>query len=209
MDVLLATGPAGAAQPCAPFEDGRVDAELLATMRQAAREGRMYRVDARVSKVGFCVRHFPFREFRGEFTSLVGGLALPPDTTQYGQALLLIHTSSLRSNNKALAPLAKSRNFMDTENYPEILYVGRKFEWLTETNAHIYGELTLRGITVPVIFDVEIDAPDDIDSDQPGRIRLRGASHVSRFNFNMHSHRMFVKETIQLCLSVELVPWGY
>ena len=208
MNLLLVAGQAVAAKPCAPFEDGRVDAEILATMREAARDGRMYRVDAGVSKVGFCVRHFPFQEFRGEFTNIVGGLAFPPDPAQYGQALLLIHTSSMKSNNKALMPLAQSHTFMDTRNYPEILYVGRKFEWLAEGEAHIHGELTMRGRTVPVIFDVEIDRIKNTDGNQPDRIRMRGLSHVSRYKFDMYSHRFVVSDTIKLCLSVELVPWG-
>jgi heat shock protein HtpX len=63
---------------------------MLAAMRAAAAEGRMYRVDTDVSRVGFCVRHFPFQEFRGEFTNIIGGLAFPPEPASYGQALLLI-----------------------------------------------------------------------------------------------------------------------
>ncbi len=154
------------------------------------------------------MRHFPFQEFRGEFTNIVGGLALPPDATQYGQALLLIHTSSLKSDNTALVPLVRGQNFMDTANYPEILYIGRRFEWLNPAQAHIYGELTLRGRTVPVIFDVEIDVPEDTDGNRGDRIRLRGVSHVSRFSFNMRSHRFIVSDRIQLCLAVELRRWA-
>lgn len=208
MGVLLAAGPAGASEPCTPFESRHVDPEMLATMRQAAAEGRLYRVDADVSKVGFCVRHFPFQEFRGEFTNIVGGLALPPGPGQYGQALLLIHTSSLKSDSTALVPIVRGRNFIDTTRYPDILYVGRRFEWLDAVHAHIYGELTVRGRTIPVIFDVDIDAIDDADGGASDRIRLRGLSHVSRFKFGMRSHRLFVSETIQLCLGVELVRWG-
>lgn len=208
MSLFLATGPVGAGEPCTPFEGGRVDAKILATMREAAREGRLYRVDDAVSKVGFCVRHFPFQEFRGEFTNIVGGLAFPQDPAQYGQALLLIHTSSLKSKSTALVPMVKGHNFMDTANYPEILFVGRRFEWLNAVQAHIHGELTLRGRTRPIIFDVEIDALDDMEDDRAGRIRLRGTSHVSRFKYDMRSHRFFVSETIQLCLAVELVLWG-
>jgi polyisoprenoid-binding protein YceI len=208
MSLFLATGPVGAAEPCTPFEGGRVDAKILAAMRDAARDGRLYRVDDAVSKVGFCVRHFPFQEFRGEFTNIVGGLAFPQDPAQYGQALLLIHTSSLKSKSTALMPMVKGHNFIDTANYPEILFVGRKFEWLNAAQAHIYGELTLRGRTRPIIFDVEIDALDDMEDNRAGRIRLRGTSHVSRFKYDMRSHRFFVSETIQLCLAVELVPWG-
>jgi polyisoprenoid-binding protein YceI len=206
--LYLATASAGEAQPCAPFEGGRVDPQLVATMRKAAAEGRLYRVDPDASKVGFCVRHFPFQEFRGEFTNIAGGLAFPPEPAQYGQALLLIHTSSLKSDNPALEPLVKGRHFMDTANYPEILYVGRKFEWLSEVHAHIYGELSVRGRTRPVIFDVDINAIDDVGGERGDRIGLRGLSHVSRFNFDMRSHRFFVSDTIQLCLAVELVRWG-
>ncbi len=206
--VLFATSVAVADQPCAPFERGGVAPEILATMRAAAAEGRLYRIDAAVSKVGFCARHFPYQEFRGEFTNVVGGLAFPRDRTQYGQALLLIYTSSLKSDNAALEPMVKGRDFMDTASYPEILYVGQRFEWLSAVHAHIYGDLTVRGRTHPVIFDVDIEMPDDMDGEPPERIRLRGLSHVSRFNFDMRSYRFFVSDTIQLCLGVELVRWG-
>ena len=204
----LATGPGGAPLPCAPFEGGRVEPQLLAAMRRAATEGRLYRVDNALSSVGFCVRHFPFQEFRGVFTDVVGGLAFPPDRTQYGHALLLIRTASLQSDNQALAPVVRGSNFMDTANYPEILYVGRKFEWLGSEHAHIYGDLTVRGRTHPVIFDADIEVPKDALDSWPERIRLRGLSHVSRFNFDMHSHRLFVSDTVRLCLSVELVQWS-
>ena len=206
--LFFSPGWSGAAEPCAPFEGGRVDKNILATMREAAREGRLYRVDPEVSKVGFCVRHFPFQEFRGEFTNIVGGLALPPGPSQYGQALLLVHTSSLQSDNTALMPLAKGSQFIDTARYPEILYVGRRFEWITEVHAHVYGELTLRGSTRPVIFEVDFAAPHKTQRDQAGRIRLRGDSQVNRFDYDMRSHRFFVSETIGLCMAVELVPWG-
>lgn len=206
--LVAAVAPVSAAVPCTPFEGGRVDAQILATMRQAAKEGRLYLVDADVSKVGFCVRHFPFQEFRGEFRSIVGGLAMPPDPAHYGQALLLIHTASLQSGNEALVPLAKSRDFMDAADYPEILFVGRRFEWIDMAKARIYGELTLRGRTQPVVFNVELDSPDDTLPGQAGRIRMRGTSQVNRFSFDMRSYRYFVSETIRLCLAVELVPWG-
>lgn len=208
MSLFFLEASSEAAEPCTPFEGGRVDKKILATMREAATDGRLYRVDPGVSKVGFCVRHFPFQEFRGEFKNVVGGLALPPDPSQHGQALLLIHTSSLESGNTALMPLVKGSHFMDAARYPEILYVGRRFEWVNEVHAHIYGELTLRGRTHPVIFDVDIDLTDKIDGNRVGRIRLRGNSHVSRFNYDMRSHRFFISETIRLCVDVELVPWG-
>jgi len=205
---LLASNTA-AVEPCTPFEDGRVDAELLATMRQAAKEGRMYRVDAETSSVGFCVRHFPFQEFRGQFRNIVGGLELPTDASQYGHALLLIHSASLISENSDLVPLVIGHSFIDAEHYPEILFVGRRFVWLDDRQARIYGELTLRGRKQPVVFnvDVEYDAGEEPQFDR--RIRMRGTTLVNRFQFDMNSYRYFVSEQVQLCMAVELVPWEY
>jgi polyisoprenoid-binding protein YceI len=167
----------------------------------------MYRVDPDTSSVGFCVRHFPFQEFRGEFRNLVGGLALPPDPGQYGHALLLIHSASLISENSDLVPLVIGHSFIDSENYPEILFTGRRFVWLDDRYARIYGELTLRGKTRPVVFNVEIERDADTIPEAERRIRMRGSTQVSRFQFDMNSYQYFVSEQVQLCLAVELVRW--
>jgi len=205
--LCLLANASTAVEPCAPFEGGRVDAGLIAAMRQAAREGRMYRVDAEESSVGFCVRHFPLQEFRGEFRNLVGGLALPTDHAQYGHALLLIHSASLVSENSDLVPLVIGHSFIDAERYPEILFVGRRFVWLDDRQARIYGELTLRGKTRPVTFTVEIERDTEDTPEADRRIRMRGTTQVNRFHFDMNSYQFFVSDTVRLCLAVELVPW--
>ena len=197
-----------ASEPCTPFEGGRVDPRLLEVMRNAATEGRLYHVDPAHSTVGFCVRHFPQAEFRGEFTNIVGGLVLPSNLDQYGQALLLIHTSTLEASNESLAPLVKSPEFMDTQHYPEILFTGRAFEWLGPLQGYIYGDLTLRGITQPVVFSVSLEILEEGLSSLPERIQLQGSGKVNRYQFNMYSHRIMISSTVELCLDVELVPWG-
>lgn len=205
--IAVTAGIACAAEPCKPFEGGRVEERMLQVMRAAAAEGRLYRVSPGNSKVGFCVRHFPLHEFRGEFTELVGGLALPPDRDQQGQALLLIHTTSMEASDSELMPLVMGQHFMDTENYPDILFVGRAFQWLNQQGGYIYGDLTLHGRTQPVVFNVSVDVLEAGEGDRPGRIHLKGKSEVNRLNFDMRSHRVIVSERVRLCLSVELVPW--
>ncbi len=176
-------------------------------MRKAAHDGRLYRVLPGNSKVGFCVRYFPFQEFRGEFTNLVGGLTLPPDMKQHGQALLLIHTTGMESSNPDLDPLVEGHEFMDIERYPEILFVGRAFQWYNPLQAYIYGDLTLRGITQPVVFDIEVDVLERDENEQPENIFLRGTTQVDRTEFDMRTHQIMISQTVQLCLSVELTRW--
>ena len=206
--LVLAVASVQAVEPCRPFEDGRVDARLLEVMRNAAREGRLYRVVPGNSRVGFCVRHFPGQEFRAEFTNIVGGLVMPSTTQPYGQALLLIHTSPLEVSNAELEPLLKGPEFMDTSRYPDILFIGRAFEWLAPLQGYIYGDLTLRGKTQPVVFDVDIDFLEEGLGSLPDRIFVKGSGQVNRYRFDMRSRRFTVSETVRLCLAVEMVPWG-
>ena len=206
--LVLAMATAIADEPCRPFEDGRVDARLLEVMRGAAREGRLYRVVPGNSRVGFCVRHFPGQEFQGKFTNLVGGLVMPSIEQQYGQALLLIHTTPLEANNEGLVPLIKSPEFMDTSHYPDILFIGRAFEWTAPLQGYIYGDLTLRGKTQPVVFNVRINFLEEGLGNLPNRIFLEGSGQVNRYQFDMRSRRFTVNETVRLCLAVEMVPWG-
>lgn len=205
---LAIVGIAGAAEPCGPFEGGRVDAQFLQVMRDAAKDGRLYRVDPAVSKVGFCVKYFPFQEFHGEFTNIVGGLAFSPQSARQGQALLLIHTTSLESDNSAVMPLVKGHDFIDTGHYPEILFVGHAVHLLNEKQGHVHGELTLRGITRPVVFKINLRLLEKGKNQRPGRIFLGGRSQVDRMAFDMNSYRYVVSESVRLCLSLELVPWG-
>ncbi|MGD2112868.1 MAG: YceI family protein [Gammaproteobacteria bacterium] len=205
--LVLAADSSRAEEPCAPFEDGRVDARLLAEMRTAAQDGRLYRVLPGNSKVAFCVRYFPFQEFRGEFRNLVGGLTLPPDLERHGRALLLIHTTSMESSNPDLDALVQSHEFMDVERFPDILFVGRAFQWYNPLQAYIYGDLTLRGITQPVVFNIEVDVLDRDANEQPEIIHLRGTGEVNRTEFDMRTHQIMISQNVRLCLSVDLIRW--
>lgn len=206
--LVLTVATAVAVEPCQPFEGGRVNPKLIDAMRSAASEGRLYRVVPGRSRVGFCVQYFPGQEFKGEFTDIVGGLVMPSIRQRYGQALLLIHTTDLKASNEGLAPLVQGREFMDTSRYPEILFVGRAFEWLAPLQGYIYGDLTMRGITQPVVFNVGINILEEGLNSQPDRIHLQGNGQVSRYQFDMRHHRITISETVRLCLDVEMVPWG-
>jgi polyisoprenoid-binding protein YceI len=209
--LLLLAIPAhiDASEPCAPFVDGKVNADVLAAMRTAAHRGRLYRIVPGSSQVGFCVRYFPMQEFRGTFTQLVGGLALPENIDEHGQALLLIQTTSLEPSNPALAPMVHSYQFMDTERFPEILFIGHAFQWVNGQHAHLFGDITLHGRTQPVVFEMDITVRNDPERNRPGHIHLTGNGQIRRSHFDMRNYPLLVSDTVHLCLDVELVPWGH
>src|SRR5512134_2261511 len=83
-----ATGVAGEGDVCAPFKDGKVDESVLDTMLKAAEVGRLYRIDAASSKVGFCVNS-QFRRVEGDFREFQGGMALSREGAGEAQTLVV------------------------------------------------------------------------------------------------------------------------
>ena len=97
---------------------------------------------------------------------------------------------------------------MDASRYPDILFIGRAFEWLAPLQGYIYGDLTLRGKTQPVVFNVSIDILEEGLGNLPDRIILKGKGQVNRYQFDVRSRRFTVSENVRLCLDVGMVPWG-
>jgi polyisoprenoid-binding protein YceI len=206
--LLLGCGVAAARSPCAAFE-GTVNPRLIDVMRSAALQGRLFQVVPGASSVGFCVKRLFGPEFRAEATNIVGGLALPPAPHMFGQALLMIRTNSLMADEPSTLSMAKGPDFMDTQRYPDILFIGRAFQWLSPLQGYIYGDLTLHGYTRPVVFNVKIEILESGLGDLPTRILLTGTSHVSRREFGMYNHPILVSDEVNLCLSAELMAWDH
>jgi polyisoprenoid-binding protein YceI len=204
LSLPLATlsGHAGEGDLCAPFKDGKVDQSVLETMLEAAEVGRLYRIDASSSKVGFCVNS-QFRRVEGDFKQFQGGMTLSKDGAGTAQTLVAIKAASLDTDGALIESLIKSKRFFDVENYPEILFVSTGFEWIGSTTALLRGNLTLHGVTKPVTFHVTLMDIKDPSGPEGERILVKATTNVSRAEFGMDTLSSLVDDNVQLCMSVE------
>lgn len=196
------TGTGNDVDVCKPFQDGRVDASLLETMLTAAENGHLYRIQKATSRMGFCV-HSQLSEIEGEFKEFQGGLALQPAVNGKGQAMVVIKTDSVDVKGKMIENLIKGERFFDVENNPEILFVSKGFEWTSPSKALLKGDLTLRGITRPVVFEVTLTALDGTQTDSDEKILVKASTEIDRTAFGMKALSSMVDDTVKLCMSVE------
>lgn len=187
---------------CEPFKDGKVDASLLTTMLSAAENGHLYRIQKSSSRMGFCV-HSNLKEIEGEFKDFQGGLALQPEDNGEGQAMVVIKTGSVDVKGALVEKLIKGENFFDVEHNPEILFVSKGIEWTSPSSAQLKGDLTLRGITRPVIFEVSLTALDGTNASNAEKILVKATTDIDRTAFGMKALSSMVDDTVRLCMSVE------
>jgi polyisoprenoid-binding protein YceI len=187
---------------CAPFMDGQVDASLLATMLSAAQDGHLYRIQEQSSRVGFCVNS-KLSRIEGNFNTFKGGIALDPEKNSNGQTMVLIKVDSLDTEGVIVRNMIKGDSFFDANRFPEVLFVSNGFQWTGPDSAVLTGELTLRGITKPVIFNVTLTALDDRQFNQSMKILVKATTTIDRAEFGMDKLESVVDSDVQLCLSVE------
>ena len=195
-------GMAAEGDLCAPFKDGKVDQSVLETMLKAAEIGRLYRIEAASSKVGFCVNS-QFKRVEGDFREFQGGMALSKEGAGKAQTLVVIKAASLDTDGALIENMIKSERFFDVENYPEILFVSTGFEWTGSTRARLMGDLTLHGVTRPVTFDVTLTDIKSRSAAEGERILVKATTRVSRADFGMDTLSSLVDDNVQLCMSVE------
>jgi polyisoprenoid-binding protein YceI len=200
-----ATGETGL---CAPFMHGKVDTSLVSSMLEAAKDGYLYRIRKDSSRVGFCVDS-EFKRVEAAFRDFNGGVALVPadGVKPDQQAMMVIRTASLDTRGSVLEHLIKSESFFDVKNYPEILFVSRRFEWLGADQAKIHGELTVLGVTRPVILSVTLIPENNSQAGGEESLTIKASTVINRSDFGMDSLSRLISDQVELCLSVEVVRY--
>ena len=211
LTVALLTGtslaPAEEVDICSPFKGGMVDESLLATMLSAADHGHLFRIQQESSQMGFCVDS-KLSRIEGIFRDFKGGMALDPEENGTGQTMVLIKADSLDTEGDMVERMIKSESFFDVEHYPEVLFVSNGFQWTGPDTAVLKGNLTLRGITKPVIFKVTLTALDDHPVQDAQRILVKATTTINRADFGMKKLTALVNSDVQLCMSVEALKYS-
>jgi polyisoprenoid-binding protein YceI len=193
---------------CAPFRNSSVDQSLVDMMLAAAEQGGLYRIRSSTSSVGFCA-HSAVGQVEGQFNTFQGGVSLlgnsgPSD----GQALMRVDASSLSTPGSLLGILLKGESFFDVENFPEILFVSSGLHWNSDTRGVLEGQLTLRGVTRPVQFRVELVESDQASVSRNDTVQVKATTTIRPSEFGMQPVPKLAEDAVDLCMQVEAVRYA-
>jgi len=114
----------------------------------------VYTVDAVHSTVGFIARHLVVSKVRGNFAEFEGTITIG-DTPETSSVVATVQAGSITTNNEMRDGHLKSADFLDLENHPTLTFKSTKLTSKGGNEYDLEGELTLRGVTKTVNFDLE------------------------------------------------------
>jgi polyisoprenoid-binding protein YceI len=113
-----------------------------------------WQIDPSHTLTEFSVRHMMITTVRGRFGEVSGTIELDEEDPTRSTAEVTIDARTIDTRADQRDAHLRSADFLDVENHPTITFRSRKIERKGEDRYAVTGELTIRGVTKPVVLDV-------------------------------------------------------
>ena len=172
-----------------------------------------YEIDASHSSVQFSVRHMMISNVHGGFPKLSGKVVGDPANPTATTVEATIEAASVDTRNEKRDEHLRGADFLDVAKFPAIAFKSTKVEKAGES-WKLHGDLTLHGVTKPVVLDVtNVTAP---MKDPWGNTRV-GATATTKinrrdygivFNKTLDGGGVLVGDEISITIDVEVMKKG-
>jgi polyisoprenoid-binding protein YceI len=156
----------------------------MSTTTTAAVASRAYAVDPSHSEVHFQVRHL-LTKVRGRFSTFDGDIDYDAAVPERSSARFSIQAASIDTNEPRRDAHLRSADFFETDTYPTLTFVSRGIEHRDENNFGISGDLTIHGVTKPVVLEATLlgTAKDPWGNE---RLAIEAETTINRKDFGLN-----------------------
>jgi polyisoprenoid-binding protein YceI len=114
-----------------------------------------FKIDQAHSQIQFTVRHMMISKVRGQFEKFDGTFQMDEQNPANSIVNVRIEAASINTREAQRDAHLRSADFLDAEKYTYITFQSQRVEVLDDTTAKLYGDLTIKDVTKPVVLDVE------------------------------------------------------
>jgi polyisoprenoid-binding protein YceI len=113
-----------------------------------------YAIDPAHTEVGFIARHLIGTKVRGRFTEVSGTFTVA-DNPEESTVEATVQAASIHTNQSMRDDHLRTNDFLDVANYPTLELKSTGLKQVREDHWILSTDLTIRGVTRPVDFDLE------------------------------------------------------
>jgi polyisoprenoid-binding protein YceI len=113
-----------------------------------------YAIDPAHTEVGFVARHLIGTKVRGRFTDVVGTFTVA-EPIENSSVEVTVQAASIHTNQEQRDEHLRTNDFLDVPNHPTLSFKSTGLKPAKDNHWVLTADLTIRGITKSVDFDVE------------------------------------------------------
>jgi polyisoprenoid-binding protein YceI len=159
-------------------------AALVAAPVLAAPE--TFELDSTHSSTQFAVKHMVYATVRGGFGKTAGHLALDKQDWSKSSVEATIDATTIDTRDPKRDGHLKSPDFLDVAQYPTITFKSTKVEPAGAGKLKAAGNLTIHGVTKPVVLDIEGPSPEFKDPWGNQRVGATARTKINRKDFGVN-----------------------
>ena len=170
-----------------------------------------WQIDTAHSRAQFTVRHLGIANIRGDFGAVTGTVEYDGKDVTKARVKAVVDVNSITTRVAPRDEHLKTADFFDAAKHPTMTFVSTSITAAGAGKYKMTGDLTLRGVTKQVTFD--LDAPAGPIKDHQGTVKIGAAATgmINRKDFGVNYHQVLdngvlgVADNVYIQLDVELV----
>ncbi|GAA5557961.1 protein YceI [Acinetobacter schindleri] len=162
-----------------------------------------YTIDPTHSATVFSWSHFGFSTPSANFSDIQGTITVDNEKPTNSSVNVTIPVSSINTNVKALDEHIQKAEFFDVEKYPNITFKSTKVQALGKNKYKITGNLTIKGVTKPVVLDAVLNKQAVHPMTKLQTIGFNATTSFNRSAFNVGAYVPNVGDKITVNITTE------
>jgi polyisoprenoid-binding protein YceI len=167
-----------------------------------------YTVDPAHSEIGFVARHLVGTKVRGRFGEFSGTFTVaenPEDSTVEAE----VKTATIHTNQSMRDDHLRTNDFLDAENFPTLTLKSTNLKKVTDAEWKLTADLTIRGVTKSVDFDLEYLGQGDSMAEGKKVVAFSAEGEIDRrdfgvvFNHSLLDGSVVVGNRVKIELEIE------
>jgi polyisoprenoid-binding protein YceI len=170
-----------------------------------------WQIDPSHTNVEFTVRHMMISNVKGQFQKTTGTITVNGDDPASAKIDATIDASSINTRVEKRDAHLKSPDFLDVAKYPTITFKSTKVEAEGPNKWKVTGDLTLHGVTKPVVLEVESAGPPIHDPMGNSRAGASATTKINRSDYGLtwnkalESGGVLVGDEVAISIDVEAI----
>lgn len=170
-----------------------------------------WNIDPVHSVAEFKVKHMMISNVKGHFPKVTGKLTLNESDLGKSYVEASIDAASLETRDPQRDAHLKSADFLHVEKFPALSFKSTSIRLVRDGELSIEGDLTIRGTTRRVTFDVEGPTPPTKDPWGNTRVAVSATTKINRKDFGLtwnaalETGGILVGEEVTITLDVQFV----
>lgn len=162
-----------------------------------------YEFDKVHTQIIFSVNHLSFSHSTGRFQNFDGAFKYDDKDVTNSSVEVQINADSLFMGSEAWDTHVKSTDFLNVEKFPLITFKSTKIEKTGDTTANITGDLTILGVTKPVVLAAVLNKAGKHPMSGKDHIGVSATTRIKRSDFGVNYGIPNVGDDVDIRIEVE------